>query len=189
MEFAHDALRAFNGRHIGIAHEVVAGGLQFMLGLSEHESVHAAARFRREAAVGITHDEFFEDVKSFARSVGIAFGKIFARELIEPAVGFVQGRKRLQIHHVVGVGVVRVSLQEPVGSLHGARCVAILPCGINQFNLRLLGVLTKGIAGFQLLIVVLCLRPVAIIEGYARFAVELLGAPIERLILVKALQP
>ena len=27
------------------------------------------------------------------------------------------------------------------------------------------------------------------IEGYARFAVELLGAPIERLILVKALQP
>ena len=85
--------------------------------------------------------------------------------------------------------MVRVSLEEPVGSLHGARRIAILPSGINQFNLRLLGVLTKGIAGFQLLIVVLCLRPVAIIEGYARFAVELLGAPIERLILVKALQP
>ena len=136
-----------------------------MLGLSKDETMHAAAGFGRKAAVGIAKREFPEGVEGFARGIGVAFGKVLSGELVEPAVGFVEGGERLQVHHVVAVGVIGVGAQEPVGSLHGARRVAVLPGRVNEFDLGLLGVLTEGITRFELLVIVLSLRPVAIIQG------------------------
>ena len=127
--------------------------------------MHAAAGFGSEAAVGIAEREFLEGVEGFARGVGVAFGEVFSSELVEPAVGFVERGERLQIHHVVAVGVIGVGAQEPVGGLHGARRVAVLPCRVNEFDLRLLGVLTERITRFELLVIILSLRPVAIIQG------------------------
>ena len=85
--------------------------------------------------------------------------------------------------------MVRIRAKEAVRGLHGAGRVTILPGGVNEFDLRLLSILAEGVARFKLLIVVLRLRPIAIIEGCSGFGVKPVGRPIERRVLIKALQP
>ena len=54
--------------------------------------------------------------------------------------------------------MIGVGAQEPVGGLHGARRIAVLPGRVNELDLGLLGVLAERITRFELLVIILSLR-------------------------------
>ena len=189
LEFAHDSLRVLDGRDISVSNVVVFCNSKFMLCLSQHELVHAAARFGRVAAVGEAQGELLEDVEGFLGGIGVALGKVLRGELREPAVVFIEGRKRLQVHDVVAVGVVRIGLQEAVRTLNGLGGVAVLPVRVDQLDLGLLCIGSKRIASLELGVIVFCIGPVALFKSGSGLGIQFVGRPVRRRILVEGFEP
>ena len=189
LEFANDALCTLDRGDISVALVVILRGPQFVLSLRENQTVHAATGVRCETALREAKNEFLVDVEGFSRGVGVAFRHVFRKEPGDEAVVFVHRGERLQIENVVAVGVIRIAAQEAVGGLNGHVRVAVLPVGVDRFDLSLLSILTEGITRLKLLIVLFGLCPVAVVQCGAGFRIQFVGRPVERRVRFQALKP
>ena len=147
-----------------------------------HQVLHALARVFRVAAVRKAVHELAESVEGLLCGLRVAFGKILVRQAGEQAEVLVEGRKALQVVHVVRVGMVGVQLDEAVRRRDGKGRLVRLVVRVRDLDLRLLRVATVREARLELLEELDGLLVGTLGHVVLRFGVQLLGIPARRLV-------
>ncbi|MCY1511349.1 hypothetical protein D9M68_457650 [compost metagenome] len=110
---------------------------------------HALLGVRGVAAVRVAAGELGELVVGVAGGARVTLGHVQRQEARQQATVLFEGGQALQVVGVVDVGMLRVQADEALGGGLGGFRLDVLVIGVDQFQLRLLGVTAEGIAGFQ----------------------------------------
>ena len=132
---------------------------------------------------GESGHELAEGIEGLACAFGIAFSHVLLADLPQETQVLVKVDQPTQIVDVVHVGVVRMQLDEALARGDRRGGLVVLPVGIGNVDLRLLGITTVGIAGFEFLEVLdrrLVGPPLHRLFG---FRVQPVGGPADRFIL------
>ena len=179
-------LHAVGGGQVGAALHVVPRYVHFVRGERVDEITHARGRVLRVLRFRKTGHYLLERLERFARGLRVAVRHVRRGEKRErPALQLVEVDQPLQVVGVVDVRMIRIQLDEAIrgGDRQGA--LAVLVLRIRHLELRLLREAAVGIARFQLFQVLDGFRPFLGGHRVLRFAIEALGRPADRLVLLR----
>ncbi|MCY1532849.1 hypothetical protein D9M68_681440 [compost metagenome] len=139
---------------------------------------HARLGVRGVAAVGEAAGELGELVERVAGGARVALGHVQRQEARHQAAVLGERGHALHVVGVVDVGVLRVQADEALGGGTRGLGLHVLVVGVDQFQLRLLGIAAERIAGFQRLQLADGVGVALVVQVFLRLLVQLALAQV-----------
>src|SRR5690606_31142624 len=136
---------------------------------------HALAGVGGVAALREAADQFGKNGEGLTGSAGVAAGLVGGQEVAKKVAALGQGRKALDVIGVIDIGMARMEADKAIRSAHGGLVVSGAVVGVDQLQLRLLGIGAKRKLRFEALQVLDGYSPVARIEIALDNIVEEIG--------------